>query len=135
MFGFPGETDKDFMATLAVMQEVRFDYAFLYRYSEREGTKAFTLGNNIPEHIRIDRLKEAISLQQSISRARNSALIGTESDVLVKEPSKDGKGWMGFTGANIPVVFTANGNSVGVGSFVRVKVNTTTGASLVGEAI
>jgi tRNA-2-methylthio-N6-dimethylallyladenosine synthase len=132
IFGFPGETGEDFQKTLEVMRTVRFDFAFMYRYSEREGTQASLLPGKIPEDVRIERLKEAIALQNSIMRQKNREHINSVFVVLVKGKSKDQKGWYGFTETNIPVVFTSGNNSVEIGTFVKIRVEKTTGASLVG---
>jgi len=135
IFGFPGETEEDFRASLDLMREVRFDYAFLYRYSEREGTKASTMPGSVPEKLRIERLKEAIEMQQRISRERQAARVGGVATVLVKGVSKDGDGWFGFTETGIPTVVKADDGGVGAGSFVTVEITGTTGASLLGIAL
>ncbi|MFC1511702.1 tRNA (N6-isopentenyl adenosine(37)-C2)-methylthiotransferase MiaB [Candidatus Latescibacterota bacterium] len=132
LFGFPGESEADFQTTLRVMENIRFDFAFLYRYSERTGTRAAGLAGAVPGEIRIARLSEAIALQNAISREKNRERIGTETVVLVKDRSKDGRGWYGFSEANIPVVLTSPEKPVDIGSFVTVTVESTTGASLVG---
>ncbi len=135
MFGFPGETESDFRETIAVMRDLRFDFAFLYRYSERAGTSAVRLPGSVPEDLRIARLTEAITLQNAISREKNRERIGTDMVVLVKNRSKDGKGWYGFSEAGVPVVFTAPAHEkVEIGLFSTVRIESTTGASLVGSA-
>ena len=133
IFGFPGETDRDFMDSLSVMETVRYDYAFLYRYSERAGTKASSMDGSIPEHIRKERLKEAIELQKAITQERHTEQVGTTHKVLIKGLSKDGKGWFGFSEKSIPVVVTGNGEGVDAGSFVKAHITGTTGASLLGN--
>jgi len=134
IFGFPGETEEDFKISLRVMENIQFDFAFLYRYSEREGTKACTLPGSVPEEIRIDRLKKAIALQNTITHQKNEERVGSETDVLVKTLSKDGKGWFGFSDTNIPVVFTSENNDVKIGDLVNVVIESTTGSSLIGRA-
>ena len=135
IFGFPGETEADFQATLSVMEEARFDFAFLFRYSEREGTAACRLDGGVPEEIRIDRLKKAIALQNRITHRKNDERIGSETVILVKAASKDGKGWFGFSETNIPVVLTSEDKDITIGSFVNVRIESSTGASLIGKAI
>ncbi len=135
IFGFPGETNEDFRATINLIEDIRFDFTFMYRYSEREGTKASLLPGKVPGEVRIERLKQAIELQNAIMRGNNKEHIGSILVVLVKGPSKDSKGWYGFTETNIPVVFTADDSSVGKGSFVSVRIEDTTGASLIGKAV
>lgn len=133
IFGFPGETEEDFQASLTVMEMVRYDFAFLYRYSEREGTKACHLPGSVPEEIRIDRLKKAIELQNTITHQNNEERIGSETVILVKALSKDGKGWFGFSETSIPVVFTSESENVKIGDLVNVQIESTTGSSLVGK--
>lgn len=135
IFGFPGETDEDFLATMSLMEDIRFNFAFMYRYSEREGTKASLLPDKVPEEVRIERLKEAIELQNAIMRSKNREHIGSTFVVLVKGPSKDSLGWYGFTETTVPVVFTADNGNVSKGSFVKVLIEDTTGASLIGRAV
>lgn len=134
LFGFPGETEEDFRATLSVMEAIRYDFAFLYRYSERKGTKASLLGSGVPEAIRLERLKKAIALQNTINYQKNRERIGSGAVVLVHKVSKDGKGWFGFSETNAPVVLYADDNNIVPGSFVHVLIESTTGASLVGKA-
>jgi tRNA-2-methylthio-N6-dimethylallyladenosine synthase len=135
IFGFPGETGEDFQATLSVMERVRFDFAFLYRYSEREGTPACSFPDPVPEEERIERLKQAIALQNSLTAERNARRIGSIHTVLVKGPSKDGHGWYGFTDTNVPSVVTGADDTTGPGTFVRMRVVSSTGTSLVGRCI
>ena len=135
IFGFPGETEEDFQTTLSIMETVRYDFCFLYRYSERAGTDACRIHSSVPEEIRIDRLKKAIELQNSITRQKNVEQIGSEMTVLVKSLSKDKKGWFGFSETNMPVVFTSEDKDVKPGSLVNVLIESITGASLVGKHV
>jgi tRNA-2-methylthio-N6-dimethylallyladenosine synthase len=130
IFGFPGETDEDFRETLALMEDIGFDFAFLYRYSEREGTKALGLTDAVPENERKARLGEAIGLQKAIERKRHDELAGTLHRVLVKGASKDGTGWHGMTESAMPIVF--EGGELSAGEFADVRITGTTGASLMG---
>jgi len=135
LFGFPGESDEDFRETLGIMETVRFDFAFLYRYSERAGTKACTLAGSVPEQTRIERLKKAIALQTSINYQKNRERIGSRAVVLVTGPSKDGRGWFGFSETGFPVVVYAGSGNIAAGSFLKVRIESTTGASLVGAVV
>ena len=135
IFGFPGETEEDFRATMELMERVRYDFAFLYRYSERAGTAACDLPGSVPEAERIRRLKAAIELQQAISSEKNRGLIKSEQVMLVKDRSKDGEGWYGFTETTVPAIIRNANHGIGPGSFVRMRVTATTGASLVGEPV
>ncbi len=132
IFGFPGESDEDFEESLSVIRRVRYDYGFLYRYSEREGTKAADFDNHVPEQLRIERLKAAIAMQQEITGERHQERIGTVVKMLVKDRSKDGEGWYGMSDLSIPTVVNGD-QAVAPGDFLRVRITGTTGASLMGE--
>ncbi len=88
MTGFPGESETAFNHTLQAMQEIQFDYAFCFKYSPRENTKAATLPDQIPEEIRLERLKRMVNLQREISRKKYEAKIGSEVEVYVESMSK-----------------------------------------------
>ena len=133
IFGFPGEKEEDFQASLRVMENIQFDFAFLYRYSEREGTKACHLPGSVPEETRINRLKKAIAMQNTIAHQNNEKRIGSETVVLIEALSKDGRGWFGFSDTNIPVVFTSESKDIKIGAFVNVLIGSTTGSSLIGK--
>lgn len=93
MTGFPGESDDDFEETLSLMREVRFDAAFLFRYSEREGTwAARRLPDSVPSHVKAERLERMISLQEEVSLGRYQAFVGREVEVLVEGPGRRGDG-------------------------------------------
>jgi len=90
--GFPGETDAQFENTLAVMERLRFDGAFMFAYSTRPGTPAGDRKDQIPEAIKKDRLHRLIALQNGISREKNDAWVGREMEVLVEGVSKKNTG-------------------------------------------
>ena len=91
IFGFPGETEKDFQKTLNLMRRLEFDSAYLYKYSPREGTKAFRMEGNITENERIQRLETAIKLQESISMKKNNLYVGRTEEILVSKLNKSGR--------------------------------------------
>jgi tRNA-2-methylthio-N6-dimethylallyladenosine synthase len=86
--GFPGESEAMFEETVSLMEEVRFDSAFMFRYSVREGTAAAGLEDDVPEDIKISRLKHVISLQQRTTQAINGELVGETLEVLVEGRSE-----------------------------------------------
>lgn len=128
--GFPGETERDFEQTMDVMRGVRFDDAYTYRYSPREGTKAFEMVDDVPDEEKARRLTELIALQRTISRERNEALIGSEVEILVEGPSRDRQGMLGRTRTDKPVIVHERGWTEG--DWTHVKIVETTGATLIG---
>ena len=132
--GFPGETENDFMETINVMKEVRFDSAFNFKYSPRIGTKASEYEDQIPDHIKQKRLKRVIELQKEHTLIRNKKLIGSTQTILVEKKSKMSKDhWSGRTDSNKWVIFD-KGNT-NVNDFVKVLIKDTKGISLHGELI
>ena len=86
--GFPGEDDDDFAATEALLRRVRYDSAFLFRYSSRDGTRAARWPDDVPDDEKARRLERLIALQETISAERNRALVGTDVEVLVEGPAR-----------------------------------------------
>ncbi len=88
--GFPGESDEDFQATLALMDSVRFDNLFSFKYSERKGTAAVNLDGKVDEPVKRERLRMLQSLQEKHTLAANKSLEGSVQAVLVEGLSKNG---------------------------------------------
>jgi tRNA-2-methylthio-N6-dimethylallyladenosine synthase len=132
--GFPGEDDTDFRATCAFMAEMRYDSAFMFKYSAREGTKAYRWGETQSEEEKSRRLQEIIALQERISADINGQTVGQTVEVLVEGPAKRQEGWLaGKNGQFKTVVFP--GNSAKPGDLVSVHVRSATAHTLIGEAI
>lgn len=131
--GFHDETDDDFLQTLSLMREVRFDAAFMFKYSERPGTLAARhMPDNVPENVKIERLNRMIALQNELSLASNRAEIGRDVSVLVEGVSRRSTRQMvGRTPQNKTVVFPRNGFRVGDTAIVR--VTDATSATLIAE--
>lgn len=89
--GFPGETDEDFQATLALMERVRFDGVFSFKYSDREGTTAFFFEEKVPEHVKGERLRVLQLLQDAHTLEKHKAMIGRVEEVLVEGVSKNSR--------------------------------------------
>jgi tRNA-2-methylthio-N6-dimethylallyladenosine synthase len=87
--GFPGETDEDFQSSLDLMEKIRFDSTFSFKYSERAGTSAAVLGRKFPESVKKERLRILQSLQDKHTLERNKELIGRNEDILVEGVSKN----------------------------------------------
>jgi tRNA-2-methylthio-N6-dimethylallyladenosine synthase len=99
--GFPGETEAQFQETLSLVEEVRFDGAYMFAYSPRPGTPAHGWEGELPRDIIVERLNRLIALQNRISVEKNQALEGREFEVLVEGPSDEGEGlYTGHTRQN-----------------------------------
>jgi tRNA-i(6)A37 thiotransferase enzyme miaB len=131
--GFSDESEQDFEDTLSLMREVRFDMAFMFKYSERPGTFAAKhLPDNIPEEVKIHRLNQIIALQNQLSLTSNLNDIGKTLEVLVEGYSKRSRDdFYGRTSQNKVVIFPKNGTKIG--DLIDVTIHRATGASLIGE--
>jgi tRNA-2-methylthio-N6-dimethylallyladenosine synthase len=131
--GFPTETDKDHQYTLEVMKEVRYDGAYMFKYSPREGTKAFEMGDNVSEEIKTKRLNDIIDLQQSISAEINQSQIGTEENILIESRSKKSEDfYSGRTDTN-KICIVPKVDGMNIGDYVRVKIVRANSATLFGK--
>ncbi len=131
--GFPTETIEDHLMTIEVMRQVRYDGAYMFKYSPREGTKAFDMNDDIPEEVKTKRLNEIIDLQQQISYKINQAMIGSEEIILVEGTSKKSDEFLsGRTDSN-KIVIVPRKDDVKVGDYIKVKINRATSATLFGE--
>jgi tRNA-2-methylthio-N6-dimethylallyladenosine synthase len=133
--GFSSETDADHQETLSLMKRVKYDYAYMFKYSERPGTiAAKTMKDDVSEEIKSFRLEEIIALQQKHSLESNQRDIGKIMSVLVEGTSKrSAKQWMGRTSQNKVVVFTGEG--IIPGNYAEVEIKKVTAATLIGEAL
>ena len=133
--GFHNESEEDFQETLTLMREVGFDSAFMFKYSERPGTFASkNLPDNVSEEVKIDRLNRMIALQNELSHESNLRDVGKTFEVLVEGYSKRSRDDMfGRSEQNKVVVFPAKDTCVG--DVVKVKVNSATSATLIGELV
>jgi len=133
--GFCGETEQDHKDTLALMREVGFEYAFMFKYSAREGTKAAEkFEDDVPEELKIKRLKEIITLQQQLSLESNKKDIGKNFSVLVEGVSKRSKNHLyGRNSQNKVCVFKRKDYKIG--DYVEVKILRCTAGTLMGEDI
>lgn len=135
MVGFCGETDEDQKDTLSLMKQVGYDYAFMFKYSERPKTYAARkLKDDVSEEIKLKRLKEVIALQNDLSGRSKNAELGRTFEVLVEGFSKKSKSdLVGRTSQNKVVVFPAEDYKKG--DYVRVKIEKCTSATLIGRAV
>ena len=132
--GFPGETDEDFGQTIEVMNEVKFDSAFNFKYSSRRGTKASEYEDKVQEEIKQQRLEQVIDLQKKHTLERNMELVGTLQAVLVEKESKMSSDyWAGRTDSNKWVIFKKE--NIPKKDMVSVLIKEAKGITLHGEFI
>ncbi len=132
--GFPGETDEDFTQTLDLIKTVEFEDAFTYKYNPRQGTKAYSFEDSVPEAEKKDRLQQLIDLQRSISIKTKRKKIDNTVKVLIEGVSKKSNAeLLGRTEYNEMVVFP--GKKKQVGSFANVKLTSLSGNTFKGEQI
>ena len=133
--GFCSESDEDHNDTISLMKEVAFDYAFMFKYSERPNTIAQKkLDDDVPEEVKSARLQEIIDLQQHLSHESNKRDVGQTFEVLVEGISKKSEDFlMGRNSQNKVVVFPRK--DFGKGEYVNVKVTECTTATLIGESV
>ena len=133
MTGFPTETEKDHQDTLTLMEEVKYDYGYMFAYSERPGTYAARkFKDDVNNDIKQRRLEEIINLQQKHSKERNQRFIKLTCPVLVDKSSKKSNDfWSGRTGENNVVVFPKQNFSPG--EIVNVTIEDCTSATLIGK--
>lgn len=133
--GFHSETEEDYQETLSLMREVRYDAAFLFKYSERPGTYAAKhLPDTVSEEEKVRRLQGMIDLQNQLSEESNLRDIGKEFEVLIEGFSKRSREQLfGRTSQNKVVIFDKKNYKVG--QFVKVRINRASSATLFGETI
>ncbi len=132
--GFPTETEADHRQTLSLMEYVKYDFGFMFAYSERPGTLAARkMADDVPEDVKKRRLREIIDLQQGHSLERNRQHIGRVEEVLIEGTSrKSDAHFMGRNTQNTVVVFPRE--DYRVGQFVNVRIEDCTSATLLGTA-
>jgi tRNA-2-methylthio-N6-dimethylallyladenosine synthase len=138
--GFPGETEADFEATVRLMEAVRFQNSYIFKYSPRPGTKAAGLQEDVPMEVKKERNQRLLDVQSRISLADNQKRVGQVVEVLVEGPSKSNKKRLtGRTPQNQIVVFDGPGaDSKGTlqrapaGELVKIRVEAATPLTLFG---
>lgn len=134
--GFCSETEEDHQDTLSLMDYVKYDFGFMFAYSERPGTLAAKkMPDDVPLEVKKRRLTEIINKQMAHSKFRLEQFIGKTVEVLIDGVSKKNKNeWKGRNSQNAVVVFPKTGNEK-LGDLVQVKINHATAATLIGEKI
>ena len=133
--GFPTETEEDHKDTLTLMEYVKYDFGYMFAYSERPGTLAARkMEDDVPEEVKKRRLQEVVDLQQEISLERTARFVGQVVEVLIEKSSKKSDAhWSGRNSQNTTVVFPKGNYKPG--DFVNVLVSDCTSATLIGEAM
>jgi len=132
--GFPGETEEEFNATLELVRIARFDEAYTYAYSPREGTAAFSMRETIPREEKLARLATLIEVQRAVSREKLIARVGRTEQVIVEAVSrKSSSEVMGKTWLNHPVVLP--GGAGDIGRKLAVTITEVKGSTLYAGAI
>ncbi len=132
--GFPGETDADFAETLTLLEEVRYDSLFSFKYSPRPNTPSLSMPDAISEEEKSRRLTILQEKQREIQGQRNAAMVGTRFDVLVSGKSRRENQWSGHTSCHRVVNFTSQEQKL-LGTYVKVLVTGAGPNSLVGQQV
>jgi tRNA-2-methylthio-N6-dimethylallyladenosine synthase len=131
--GFPGETDADFLETLAVVEAVRFDSAFTFVYSPRAGTDAAAMAEQVSDEIKRDRIERLVDVVQRIAGERNNERVGRIEEVLVEGPSRTDPSFQrGRTRRNTTVNFVGDAQA---GELVDVRIERATSTTLGGSQL
>jgi tRNA-2-methylthio-N6-dimethylallyladenosine synthase len=130
--GFPGETESDFQETLSLLEEVKFDSLFSFKYSPRPNTPSLAMDDAIPEEEKGRRLAVLQDKQREIQATRNFSLIGMKFEVLVSGKSRRENQWSGYTSSHRIVNFASPAKEL-LGTYIQVSITGATPNSLVGE--
>jgi tRNA-2-methylthio-N6-dimethylallyladenosine synthase len=131
--GFPGETDDDFEATVAAVQEVRYESAFTFIFSPRAGTEAAAMPDHVPDEVKHARLERLVETVQRVAAERNAERVGRVEEVLVEGPSRTDPSLLrGRTRRNTTVNFAGTAQA---GAFVDVLVEDSTSTTLRGREV
>ncbi|MEL6358751.1 MAG: TRAM domain-containing protein, partial [Bacteroidota bacterium] len=131
--GFCSETEAEHQDTLSLMDEVQYDFSYMFYYSERPGTLAARkYEDDIPLAVKKRRLNEIIDKQRAHSLVRNQAAVGQVYEVLIEGPSKRSEDYLqGRNSANKVVIFPKENHQKG--QYVNVRIQECTTATLLGE--
>ena len=111
--GFPGETEADVEATAHLMRQVRYDNAYIFKYSPRPGTDAAAREDDVPRPVKEERHQALLALQDGVCRATHEALVGREVDLLIEEPGRFEGQWFGRTRGHHGVIIESPDDLLG----------------------
>ena len=129
--GFPGETEVQFNDTMEMMKTIQFDFAFMFKYSERSGTKACEFTDSVPEEVRLNRLQRLIDMQTEITTQKYKARIGAVEEIYVECISKRDSSEMSGKTKDFKITVFKGDESL-VGQFIKVKIVDAVGWTLKG---
>ena len=134
LVGFPGETIADYEKTLSLMEEVRFDYAYTFKYSPRPGTAAARMQDDVSEQEKKRRLAEVIKIQREHTREALDKMQGRKLEVLITARAKSGDGkYVGKTRTHFNIILPADDSRMG--KILKARVTGNTGMNLLGELL
>ena len=135
--GFCSETDEEYLDTYELIREIEFQAAYIFKYSERKNTIASRkYPNDVPEHVKSDRVTRLVGLQKNISTKVNQLLVGQPVNVLIEGPAKKSRDqWMGHTESNVTVVWNKKHVPNQPGDLVTVTVTDASASTLFGECV
>lgn len=135
IIGFPGETEADYHDTLSLIEEVRFDDAFMYKYNERDNTLAQkTLGDPIEDEVKIERLTKLIEIQRNIGVENRQAMKGRHFQILHERPANDGTGRHIGISSN-ELIFLYDGKDDDAGEVIDIEATGVNGSTLTGKRL
>jgi len=132
--GFPGETEAHFEETLSLLEEVRYESLFAFKYSPRPNTPSLSMKDSIPEEEKSRRLGVLQEKQREIQTARNTKLIGDAFEILVSGKSRRENQWFGYTTSHRVVNFASQEREL-LGTYVQVRVTGAGANNLLGEHV
>ena len=132
--GFPGETEEDFQATIDTVERLKFDNAFVFRYSKRRNTPAAEMEGQLDESVKEERNQRLLAVVDRLAIASNAAIVGTRQRVLCEGPSKNNAARLtGRTPQNKIVIFDGDPARL-TGQFLDIDIEESTGFTLFGTA-
>lgn len=133
--GFPGETDADFNDTLSLIRAVPFHGVYAFKYSQRPGTPALKLDDDVPEQVKGERLAQVFEVADEMLTTHLNALVGTVQQVLIEEPSVREQGQLTGRSMRNEIVHVPDDGGVRVGDIVQVRIVRAFRHSLEGELL
>jgi tRNA-2-methylthio-N6-dimethylallyladenosine synthase len=132
--GFPGETEEDYLATRSLMDEIGFDNAFVFRYSQRQNTPAATMEDQLPEDVKEARNKDLLEVVNRHTALKLEALVGSDLEILCEGTSRhNSERLTGRTRTNKIVVF--EGSERQIGEIFPIRIVRATNSTLYGDPV